>query len=154
MPQSHFLTIDEYKAKRTGHRDGDFFVQMIWIIWTSRCVMKKTVGYIIFFANDWYPIGLAICNSTTKLMLCKSSELPSAILEKRIIKYNVSYANDLSHAELQIATFLVKRTVIFDQIFQLNCSQFETSWSVTEDFTPEVVTYSRFPPVVVKKFPR
>ena len=55
---------------------------------------------------------------------------------------------------MQIATFLAKRTVIFDQIFQLHCSQFETSWSVTEDFTPGVVTYSRFPPVVVKKFPR
>ena len=99
-------------------------------------------------------IGLVICNRK-KLILCKSLGLPSAILEKRIIQYNVSYANDFGHAELQIATFLGKRMVYFDQIFQLNCSQFETSWSVTKDFTPEVVvTCSRFPPLVVKKLPR
>ena len=58
MPQRHFLTIDEYKAKRTGHRDGEFFVQMIWIIWTSRCVLKNTVRSIIFFCK-WLVSQLA-----------------------------------------------------------------------------------------------
>ena len=59
---------------------------------------------------------------------------------------------------MQIAQSFAKKRLFFikvKRIFQLRCSQFDTSWSVTEDFTPEVVvTCSRFPPLVVKKLPR
>ena len=76
---------------------------MIWIFWTSGCLTKRTVRESFFLTNDWDPSGLAICNSTTKLILCKSSGLPSAILEKRIIQHNVFSANDVGHADCHVS---------------------------------------------------